>query len=125
MGPFVSFFNNWYILLAVVYVSKWVEAAATPTNDGEVILKFLQKYIFIRFGTARAIISDEGTHFCNKQFKTLLLKYSVQHRRALSYHPPLNGQPEISNREVKQILKKTVSINKKDWAKRLDDALWA
>ena len=61
MGPFPSSFNNKYILLAVDYVSKWVEAAATPTNDGKVVLKFLHKHIFTRFGTPRAIISDEGS----------------------------------------------------------------
>ena len=87
MGPFPSLFNNKYILLVVDYVSKWVKAAATPTNDGKVVLKFLHKHIFTRFGTPRAIISDEGTHFCNKQFEALLLRYGVRHRKALGYHP--------------------------------------
>ena len=66
MGPFPSSYNNKYILLAMDYVSKWIEAIATPTNDGKVVLNFLRKNIFTRFGTPRAIISDEGTHFCNK-----------------------------------------------------------
>ncbi|KAK6149516.1 hypothetical protein DH2020_017041 [Rehmannia glutinosa] len=43
-----------------------VKAIATPTNDAKVVLKFLHKHIFTRFGTPRAIVSDEGTHFCNK-----------------------------------------------------------
>ncbi|XP_060974507.1 uncharacterized protein LOC133039619 [Cannabis sativa] len=72
MGPFPSSFSNQYILLAVDYVSKWVEVAATPQNDGKTVLRFLQKNIFTRFGTPRAIVSDEGSHFCNKQFKALL-----------------------------------------------------
>ncbi|ERM97517.1 hypothetical protein AMTR_s04594p00005750, partial [Amborella trichopoda] len=75
MGPFPSSFSNLYILLAVDYVSKWVEAAATPANDGKTVLRFLQKNIFTRFGTPRAIISDEGSHFCNKQFEALLSRY--------------------------------------------------
>ncbi|XP_075479386.1 uncharacterized protein LOC142520268 [Primulina tabacum] len=49
----------------------------------------------------------------------------LQHKVALAYHPQSNGQAEISNREIKQILKKTVNINRKDWAIKLDDALWA
>ncbi|KAK6162677.1 hypothetical protein DH2020_002518 [Rehmannia glutinosa] len=81
VGPFPASYGNLYILLAVDYVSKWVEAIATPTNDAKVVLKFLHKHIFTRFGTLRAIVSDEGTHFCNKLFK--------------------------------------------DWAQKLDDALWA
>ena len=48
IGPFPSSYNNKYILLVVDYVSKWVEAMATPTNDGKVVLSFLQKSIFTR-----------------------------------------------------------------------------
>ncbi|KAM6596464.1 hypothetical protein CsatA_006988 [Cannabis sativa] len=125
MGPFPSSFSNLYILLAVDYVSKWVEAAATPANDGKTVLRFLQKNIFTRFGTPRAIISDEGSHFCNKQFEALLSKYGVRHRIALPYHPQSNGQAEISNREIKMILEKTVQRSRKDWSRKLDDALWA
>ncbi|KAM6548542.1 hypothetical protein CsatB_020218 [Cannabis sativa] len=125
MGPFPSSFSNLYILLAVDYVSKWVEAAATPANDGKTVLRFLQKNIFTRFGTPRAIISDEGSHFCNKQFEALLSRYGVRHRTALPYHPQSNGQAEISNREIKMILEKTVQRSRKDWSRKLDDALWA
>ncbi|XP_073121643.1 uncharacterized protein [Henckelia pumila] len=92
MGPFPLSFGQSYILLDVDYVSKWVEAIATATNDSRVVVKFVQKNIFMRFGTPRAIISDEA---------------------------------EISNREIKQILEKTVHTNRKDWAIKLDDALWA
>ncbi|XP_062109872.1 uncharacterized protein LOC133821742 [Humulus lupulus] len=114
MGPFPSSYNNKYILLAVDYVSKWVEAAATPTNDGKVVLSFPHKNIFTRFGTPRAILSDEGGHFCNKWFDALLAQYGVRHRTALPYHPQSNGQAEISNREVKSILEKTVNSSMKD-----------
>ncbi|KAL0285913.1 UNVERIFIED_CONTAM: hypothetical protein Sradi_7160500 [Sesamum radiatum] len=58
MGPFPKSYNNAYILVAVDYVSKWVEAIGTPTNDGRVVLKFIKKFIFTRYGTPRAIISD-------------------------------------------------------------------
>ncbi|KAA3461986.1 Transposon Ty3-I Gag-Pol polyprotein [Gossypium australe] len=55
-----------YILVAIDYVSKWVEAKAYLINDANVVMWFLQKHIFMIFGTPRAIISDEGTHFVNK-----------------------------------------------------------
>ena len=97
MGPFPTSFGFVYILLAVDYVSKWVEAIAVTTNDAKVVLKFLHKNIFTRFGTPRAIISDEGTHFCNKLFDNLLSKYGVKHKIALAYHPQTNGQAKISN----------------------------
>ncbi|GJY84309.1 reverse transcriptase domain-containing protein [Tanacetum coccineum] len=73
MGPFLSSRGNKYILVAVYYLSKWVEAKALPTNDARVVVKFF-KSLFARFGTPRAIISDRGTHFCNDQFAKVMLK---------------------------------------------------
>ncbi|CAL9005427.1 unnamed protein product, partial [Prunus brigantina] len=125
MGPFPSSLGYTYILVAVDYVSKWVEALATRTNDHKVVLKFLRDMIFTRFGTPRAIISDGGSHFCNKPFEALMKKYNITHRVATPYHPQTSGQVEISNREIKNILEKTVSPTRKDWALRLNDALWA
>ncbi|GJX74691.1 reverse transcriptase domain-containing protein [Tanacetum coccineum] len=79
MGPFPSSQGNKYILVAVDYLSKWVEAKALPTNDARVVVKFL-KSLFARFGTPRAIISDRITHFCNDQFAKVMLKYGVTYR---------------------------------------------
>ncbi|KAL5540988.1 hypothetical protein UlMin_043785 [Ulmus minor] len=95
------------------YVSKWVEAVALPTNDSRVVIRFLKKNIFARFGTLRAIISDGGSHFCNKQFDALLSKYGVTHRVATPYHPQTSGQVEVSNRELKRILEKTATGEKR------------
>ncbi|XP_017644149.1 uncharacterized protein LOC108484759 [Gossypium arboreum] len=78
-----------------------------------------------RFGTPRALISDRGTHFCNKVIEALLSKYGVHYRIATAYHPQTNGLAEISNREIKSILEKIVRPNRKDWSLRLNDALWA
>ncbi|KAL0284350.1 UNVERIFIED_CONTAM: Retrovirus-related Pol polyprotein from transposon.6 [Sesamum radiatum] len=47
------------------------------------------------------------------------------HKIATPYHPQTSGQVEVSNREIKQILEKTVGTSRKDWALKLDDALWA
>ena len=55
MGPFPPSYNNLYILVTVDYVSKWVEAIATPTNDSKVVIRFLKKNIFIRFGMPIAL----------------------------------------------------------------------
>ncbi|XP_015940424.1 uncharacterized protein LOC107465953 [Arachis duranensis] len=126
MGPFPSSYSysKNYIFVAVDYVSKWVEAIATSTND-KVMISFLRKNIFSQFGVLRAFINDGGTHFCNKQLEALLLKYGVKHKVATPYHPQPNGQAEISNRELKRILERTVGNSRKEWSKRLDDALWA
>ncbi|XP_059650697.1 uncharacterized protein LOC132296522 [Cornus florida] len=125
MGPFPSSYGYEYILVAVDYVSKWVEAAATKTDDHKVVIHFIQSHIFSRFGTPRAIISDGGSHFRNRYLKSVLAKYSVIHKVATPYHPQTSGQVEISNREIKHILEKTVRPDRKDWSLRLNDALWA
>ena len=92
MGPFPASYNNLYILLAVDYVSKWVEATPTRTNDAKVVAQFLRSNIFSRFGTPRALITDNDTHFCNKVIDKVLQKYRVRHRTSLAYHPQSNGQ---------------------------------
>ncbi|GJR61162.1 reverse transcriptase domain-containing protein [Tanacetum coccineum] len=84
MGPFPSSRGNKYILVAVDYLSKWVEAKALPTNDARVVCKFL-KSLFARFGAPRTIISDRGTHFCNDQFAKVMLKYGVTHRLSTAW----------------------------------------
>ncbi|XP_070017754.1 uncharacterized protein [Nicotiana sylvestris] len=91
MGPFFCSFGNKCILVTVDYVSKWVEAAALPTNDARVVVGFLKKNIFTHFGTPRAIINDGGTHFCNRAFEKLLAKYDVCHKVATPYHPQTSG----------------------------------
>nr|GEW25939.1 hypothetical protein [Tanacetum cinerariifolium] len=122
IGPFPSLKGNKYILVAVDYLSKWVEAKALPTNDARVVVKFL-KSLFSQFGTPRAIISDHGTYFCNEQFARVMIKYGVTHRLATSYHPRTSGQVEVSNRGLKRILEMTIGENRASWSDKLDDAL--
>ena len=125
MGPFPP--SDWkeYILVAVVYVSKGVEAIPTRTNDHREVLRFVTRCIFARYGCPRAIISDIGSHFNNAHFRALLKKYGVRHRITTPYDLQVNGQVEVSNREVKTILKKIIRPDEKDWAHKLPDALWA
>ena len=124
MGLFTSSFGYLYIPVAVDYVSKWVEAIPCKKNDHKIVLKFLQENILSRFGIPRAIISDGGLHFCNRPFEVLMRKYCITHKVATPYHPQTSGQVELANREIKQILEKTVNPNRKDWSLRLNDALW-
>ncbi|GKD07053.1 reverse transcriptase domain-containing protein, partial [Tanacetum coccineum] len=99
MGPFPSSHGNRYILVAVDYLSKWVEAKALPTNDARVVVNFLKSFL-----------PDS---------------YGVTHRLATAYHPQTSGQVEVSNRGLKCILERTVGENHASWSDKLDEALWA
>ena len=94
IGPFAVSFVNIYILLAVDYVSKWVEAVACPKNDANTVVGFLQRNIISRFGIP-------------------MRRYGIKHIMSLAYHPQTNGQAKISNREIKKILKKSVSSGRR------------
>ena len=109
MGPFLPSFGNQYILLAVDYVSKWVEAISCLRNDANTVVGFMQRNILSRFGVLRTIINDDGIHF-----EKLMTRYGIRHVMGLAYHPQSNGQVEISNRDIKNILEKTVSTSRKD-----------
>ena len=86
MGPFPPSCGYLYILLAVDYVSKWVEANPTRTND-HIVLKFFKEHVFSRFGMPHAIINDGGLHFCIRPSENLLKKYGVTHKFSMTYHP--------------------------------------
>ncbi|KAA0056726.1 Integrase, catalytic core [Cucumis melo var. makuwa] len=101
MGPFPQSTGHIYILLVVDYVSKWVEAISYAKNDVITVNKFLKRNIFTRFGTLKALINDEISHFINHIIAKLLVT------------------------EIKKILEKVVNASRKDWAEHLDSALWA
>ncbi|RDX84548.1 gag-pol, partial [Mucuna pruriens] len=121
MGPFPISNGYSYILLAIDYVSKWVEAIATKTNDAKVIVDFLKSNIFYRF----VLISDQVSHFYNRAVVSLLQKYGVTHIITTAYQSQTNGQAEVFNREIKKTLQKMTNLSRKDWSRLFEDALWA
>ncbi|RDY05598.1 Retrovirus-related Pol polyprotein from transposon 17.6, partial [Mucuna pruriens] len=100
MGPFLVSNGYSYILLAVHYVSRWVEAIATETNDAKVMVHFLKSNIFYRFGVPKALISDQGSHSTTEPCPL----YSTSVGIAIAYHPQTNDQAKVFNREIKKTL---------------------
>ncbi|GKB70875.1 reverse transcriptase domain-containing protein [Tanacetum coccineum] len=124
MGPLPKLHKFEYILVVDDYVSKWAEAQALPTNDARVVITFLKK-LFCHFGMPKALISDRGSHLCNKIMEKTMKRYGVNHRFSTSYHPQTSGQVENINRALKRIIKKTVKDNHAIWSRKLDDDMWA
>lgn len=75
MGPFPFSLGNYYILVVVDYVSKWIEVATSLENDVQVFIKMFGKILFPRFGVPRLVISDGRLHIIAKKFENLLNKY--------------------------------------------------
>ena len=93
-----------YILAAVDYVSKWVEAMPCRAADAKNSKKMFEETIFLRFRVPRMAISDGGTHFADKNFHNYLTKHGIHHNIATPYHPQTSGQVETSNKQIKNIL---------------------
>ena len=125
MRAFLSLDRKEYILVAMDYMSKWVKAIPTQTNNNQEVLRFVTRYIFARYGCLRAIINDRGSHFNNTHFCAFFKKYGVHHHVTTPYHSYANGKVEVSNREVKNILKKIIHPDEKDWVHKLPDTFWA
>ena len=104
MGPFPKSKGYEYILVAVDYVSKCVEAMPCKAANAKNSKKMFEETIFPRFGVPRMVISDGGTHFTNKNFHNYLLRHGICHNIATPYHPQTSGQVETLNKQIKNIL---------------------
>jgi transposase InsO family protein len=104
MGPFPKSKNCEYILVAVDYVSKWVEAMPCRNADARNSKKMFHEIIFSRFGVPRMVICDGGTHFTNRKFHAYLRNHGIRHNVATPYHPQTSGQVEMLNKKIKNIL---------------------
>jgi hypothetical protein len=104
MGPFPKSKNYEYILVAVDYISKWVEAIPCRGANAKNSKKMFEEIIFPRFRVLRMVISDGVTHFTDKRFHRYLMKHGIHHNVAIPYHPQTSGQVKTSNKLIKNIL---------------------
>jgi hypothetical protein len=125
MGPFPKSGNHEFILVVVDYVSKWVEAMSCRNSDSMYSKKMFEEIIFPRFGVPRMVISDGGTHFIYRSFRKYLLKHGIHHNIATPHHPQTSGQAKTSNKQINNILQKTINEMRTKWKDKLLDALWA
>ena len=71
------------------------------------------------------VISDGGSHFIDTAFQNFLKELGTEHNIAIPYHPHTSGQAETSNKQIKNILQKTIDETGRTWRHKLPDALWA
>nr|CAN66315.1 hypothetical protein VITISV_035172 [Vitis vinifera] len=100
-----------FILVAIDYFTKWVEAASYARLTSVRVASFIKSHIICHYGVPPELISDRG-------------KYGIQHHRSSAYRPQTNGAVEAANKNIKRILRKMVETSR-DWSKKLSFALWA
>ena len=111
-----------FILVAIDYFTKWVEAASYNVLNAKNVAKFIQTNIICRYGCPHEIISDNGSHF-QAETEQLLAKYKIKHHHSSPYRPQTNGAVEAANKNVVTILKKMID-NYRDWPSKIPFALW-
>ncbi|XP_074377476.1 uncharacterized protein LOC141718998 [Apium graveolens] len=91
-----------YIVVAVDYATKWVEAKPLSKIREKEMIEFFMEYIVFRFGIPRILVFDNGTQFVGKQFEKALLELKIQHIKASVAYPQANGLAEVTNRTILQ-----------------------
>jgi hypothetical protein len=93
-----------YIIVAIDYFTKWVEAMPTFKDDGETAALFLFNQIIARFDILREIVTDHGSHFHNQMMIELTSNLGLWKEHLSPYYPQANGQVEVVNKSLKTIL---------------------
>ena len=111
--------SNRYIIVAMDYCTKCVEAKALKDNTAASIAKFLYEHIWCSYGCPIELISDQGGHFLGQVVESLTTFYAVVHKRSTPYYPQTNGLAESTNKTLQNILWKIVNENRTNWNTKL------
>jgi transposase InsO family protein len=125
MGQFPNSEGCKYIMAAIDYVSKWVEALPCWGADAMHSKRMFHEVIFPRYGVPRIVISDGGSHFIDRTLRKALTDVGVDHQIATLYHPQTSDKAETTNKQIKNTLQKTVNQMGESWRSELSEALWA
>ncbi|KAK4400259.1 hypothetical protein Sango_1132000 [Sesamum angolense] len=113
-----------FLIVAVDYFTKWVEAEPLTKISEKEVIKFLWRNIVCLFGIPRAIISDNGTQFSGKKFKEWCKGLAIKQFFTSVSNPQTNGQTEVTNRTILQHLKTRLGTAKGAWVDELPSVLW-
>ena len=101
-----------YIIMAIDYFSKWVEAESYATISSRQMARFIEKNIICRYGLPHHVITDNDVQF-RADIEVLLKEYKIEYHRSSPYRPQANEAIEATNKNIKRILAKILE-NYKD-----------
>ena len=101
-----------FILVAIDYFTKWVEAISYKILNSKKVAQFIQTNIICKYEVPHESISNNGQHF-KEETEKLQRQFNIQHHKSSPYHPQTNGAIEAANKNIWQILKKSTK-NYKD-----------
>ncbi|XP_027178148.1 uncharacterized protein LOC113777314 [Coffea eugenioides] len=126
IGPFPKAVGGYtFLVTAVDYFTKWVEAEPLRTITGLAIQKFFWKCIVCRFGIPQIIISDNGRQFAENPFKTWCENLGIKQHFTSVGHPQANGQAENFNRTLLHGLKTRLHRAGSSWVEELPSVPWS
>nr|GFA12489.1 reverse transcriptase domain-containing protein [Tanacetum cinerariifolium] len=114
-----------FLIVAMDYFTKWIEAKAVATITGGQVKKFVWDNIVCRFGIPGEIISDNGKQFADNPFKDWCDKLNITQHFASVKHPQSNGLVERANRSLREGIKARLGEGNKNWVEELPHVLWA
>ncbi|XP_071714613.1 uncharacterized protein [Rutidosis leptorrhynchoides] len=126
VGPFPTGPSNVkFLIVAIDYFTKWVEAKAVRTINGVQVQNFVWEYIVCRFGIPRELVSDIGAQIAKDPFKTCCTDLNIIQKFTSVVHPPANGLCEVTNRDIVSDIKRGYAKSKLCWVDKLPNVLWA
>ncbi|KAM1724864.1 hypothetical protein ACFX11_023267 [Malus domestica] len=114
-----------FIIVAMDYFTKWVEASTMKTITSNVVKKFIETKILHKFGVLKTIVTDCGPSFISKEVKEFANKFKIKMVQSSPYYPQSNGQAEASNKILVNIIKRMVAESPEKWHEKLGDTLLA
>nr|GEU55435.1 reverse transcriptase domain-containing protein [Tanacetum cinerariifolium] len=114
-----------FLIVAIDYFTKWIEAKPVATITGAQIKKFVWDNIVCRFGLPGEIISDNRKHFRDNPFKDWCERLCIRQCFAFVKHPQANGLVERANRSLGEGIKARLDERIKNWMEEISHVLWA
>ncbi|WJX34365.1 hypothetical protein P8452_22487 [Trifolium repens] len=126
LGPFpASTGQAKWIIVAIDYFTKWIEAEALSNISADQVKKFYWRKIICRFGLPKYIVSDNGTQFASEKVVQFCKGKGIQNTFISVEHPQANGQAESANKVILRAIKRRITSKGEGWVAHLLPILWS